>query len=237
LVSTNAKQDVQSVAGNPKDLEWEALFNIRFRREDAKVFDPPMSFATLPRKLARSSRYLLMEVDEIGLESPNDDIQREGTTDLPGDSEVRTRVGSPRSGLIDVDPQEKRLQRKLMELLQNEFGKKNVRREGGIGRAQCDLVVRDGNRTIIIELKAYAESRRVIREALGQILEYAFYYSPKVAGQLELFIVAPAIADESVANYMKLLQDRFGLPIRYCSFTLEDPLPAIFRREAKSRRL
>jgi hypothetical protein len=224
------QQDVQAVAGKAEELEWDDLFNVRFRREDARVFDPPISFATLPGKLSRSSRYLLMEADETDLQSSGDNWLREGTTDLPDDLGSAKRGVPSGSASIDFDPQEKRLQRQLMGLLQKEFGKANVRREGGFGPAQCDLVVKDGKRTIIIELKAYAEPRRVIREALGQILEYAFFYPQTRGGNLELFIVAPAPMNESIANYMKLLRSRFALPVRYCPFTLEDPLPAIFSK-------
>ncbi len=71
-----------------------------------------------------------------------------------------------------------------MELLQKRFGKKNVSREGGFGPARFDLVVRNGQQTILIEMKAYADARRAIREALGQILEYVFFY-PKTSNRVE----------------------------------------------------
>ena len=117
-----------------------------------------------------------------------------------------------------------------MELLQTRFGRKNVRREGGFGPAQFDLVVRNGQRTILIEMKAYSDARRAIREALGQILEYVFFY-PKASNpsdSVELFIVAPAPLNEAASNYMTLLRSRFAIPVRYCSFSLGDPLPSVF---------
>jgi hypothetical protein len=117
-----------------------------------------------------------------------------------------------------------------MELLQERFGKRNVSREGGFGPAQFDLVVRNGQRTILIEMKVYADARRAIREALGQILEYVFFYpkTPNRAEDVDLFIVAPAPMNEAVPSYMNLLRTRFAIPVHYCSFTLRDPLPSVF---------
>jgi hypothetical protein len=219
------QKDVEAVGGKKEELDWEGLFNVRFRREDAIVFDPPVSFADVPKKIAgRSARYQLMEVDDADIQSLKADRMREGTTDLPEDSDGTIRGPL---GPTTVDPQEKRLQKRLMKLLQEQFGKKNVCREGGFGPAPFDLVVRSGERTILIEMKAYADARRAIREALGQILEYVFFY-PKTLNLVEnvdLFIVAPAPMNEAVLNYMHLLRTRFSIPVRYCSFTLGDPLP------------
>jgi len=187
-----------------------------------------LPFVKTPKKIAgRSARYLLMEADVADLEFLSTDRIREGTTDLPND--LGGTVKRP-SGPVSVDPQERRLQRRLMELLQKQFGKKNVSREGGFGAAPFDLVVRNGERTILIEMKAYADARRAIREALGQILEYVFF-NPKTSNRVDnvdLFIVAPAPMNEAASNYIALLRTRFAIPVRYCSFTLSDPLPSVF---------
>jgi hypothetical protein len=222
------QKDVEAVDGRKEELDYPGLFNVRFRREDAAVTDPPVPFAKLPRKIAgRSARYQLMKVDDADLRSLPADRSREGTTDLPDD--LGGTVKGP-SGQVSVDPQEKRLQKRLMELLQVRFGKKNVSREGGFGPAQFDLVVRNGQRTILIEMKAYADARRAIREALGQILEYVFFYprTLNLVENVDLFIVAPAPMSEPASNYMNLLRTRFMIPVRYCSFTLRDPLPSVF---------
>jgi hypothetical protein len=220
--------DVEAAEGDKKELDYEGLFNVRFRPADTIAFDPPVPFDTLPTKIARSSRYRLMEANDADLQSLPTERKLDGTTELPPDDPggiVREQVGA-----TSFDRQERRLQKRLMELLQKQFGKKNVTREGGFGPAQFDLVVRDGQRTILIELKAYADARRAVREALGQILEYAFYY-PKELNSLQnvdLFIVAPAAQNEAVSSYMNLLRSRLAIPVRYCSFTLGDPLPGIF---------
>ena len=229
------QEDVEAVGGRKQELDYEDLFNVRFRPEDAKVFDPPVPFSKLPKKIAgRSSRYQLMEVDNADLQPLPADLNRDGTADLPDDS--GGTIKKP-SRPVPVDLQEKRLQKRLMELLQERFGKANVRREGGFGPAPFDLVVRNGQWTVLIEIKAYSDARRAIREALGQILEYAFFY-PKTSNRaknVNLFIVAPAPMNEEVANYMNLLQTRFAIPVRYCSFALGDALPKVIQFKEKPK--
>ena len=222
------QKDVEDVEGRIEELDYKRLFNVKFRREDATVFDPPVPFVKVPRKIAgRSARYRLMDVDVADLRFIPIDRSREGTTDLPDD---RSGIVKWPLGSVPVDPQERRLQKRLMELLQKRFGRKNVTREGGFGPAQFDLVVRNGQRTILIEMKAYSDVRRAIREALGQILEYVFFY-PKTSNRVknvDLFIVAPAPMNEAASKYMTLLRTRFAIKVRYCSFTLGDPLPSVF---------
>jgi hypothetical protein len=220
------QEDVESVGGGKEELNYLSLFNVRFRPEDATVVDPPIPFPKVPIEIKRYSRYHFVKAHD-SLQPPPADTFLEGQIDLP--PEPTAKVRGPLAP-ASIDPQEKRLQRRLMELLRKEFGKEKVRCEGGFGPAKFDLVVRDGQRILLIEMKAYADARRAVREALGQILEYTFFY-PKPPGptqNVELFIVAPALMDEKVSNYLELLRNRFAIPVKYCSFSLADPLPSAF---------
>lgn len=222
------QDDVEAVDGREKELDWEWLFNVRFRPEDATVIDPPVPFVKVPREITRYSRYQLVEAHDGELELLPADNFREGKPDLPEDD--LGRKVRRLSQTVTVDLQERRLQKRLMLLLREQFGKNNVKREGGFGFAPFDLVVTHGQRTILIELKAYADAKRAIREALGQILEYTFFYSTMSnhARKIDLFIVAPAPMNDAVSDYMNLLRTRFAIPVHYCSFTLADTLPGIF---------
>ena len=61
-------------------------------------------------------------------------------------------------------------------------------------------------------------AKRCIREALGQRLEYTHYPDLNLASKL--FIVGPEPPDEKDKAYMKLLRERYNLPIwfRWYSF-------------------
>jgi hypothetical protein len=120
-----------------------------------------------------------------------------------------------------VDPHHPILQKALMGLLQKHFGAKNVVREDG----WVDLTVRNKKQTILIELKTDPVAKRAIREALGQILEYAYFGSEAAQSSLALFIVAPGPLDREAEEYLSLLNHRFGLPLTYCQFLPGDTLP------------
>jgi Holliday junction resolvase len=57
-----------------------------------------------------------------------------------------------------------------------------------------DITVVDGKKTILIEIKTDPNPRAAIREAIGQLLEYAYYRSLKAFGVLELVVIAPGTA-------------------------------------------
>ena len=67
------------------------------------------------------------------------------------------------------------------------------------------------------ELKVYS-AKESIREALGQILEYAHY--PQNTKAKKLFIVSPEPPTEDDRNYMEFLRETYKLPVwfRYYSF-------------------
>lgn len=219
------QDDVEAVGGKTNQIDFEWLFNIRFRPEDASVIDPPIPFHVVPKEIEKYARYHLVKTQKADVQSLPSDYARDGSPNLPQD-DPGNKLRQPARTVV-FDWQEKRLQRRLMLLLREKFGKDNVKREGGFGPAPFDLVVRHGRRTFLIELKAYADARRAIREALGQVLEYTFFY-PNRTEQIELFIVAPAPVTEAVSNYINILRTRFAIPIRYCPFTLGDGLPEMF---------
>jgi hypothetical protein len=220
------QDDVEAVGGNKNELDYPGIFNIRFKREDViPPYIPPIPFDPVPEKVAKCQRYVLMEVGDSDLLSPHIDQDLEGIETLPLVNQTTVARKSWRP--VSIDMQEMRLQRKLMELLQKHLGENAVTREGGFGPGRFDLVVKHGQRTILIELKAYSDAKMAIREALGQLLEYTFFYpqNHNNTKNLQLFIVAPVPMNEAVSNYINLLRDRFSIPIHYCSFTLNDPLP------------
>ena len=125
-----------------------------------------------------------------------------------------------------VDPYHPVLQEALMILLQKHFGVKNVLREDG----WVDLIVRDKNRTLLIELKTDPVARRAIRDAIGQILEYAYFRPSPQMLNLELFIVPPGPMDAEAVAYLKVLNQYFGIPVRYCQFLPDSEIPDDFMR-------
>jgi hypothetical protein len=216
-------QDLLTVNGNTSKLSPDSLFNIRFRPADAIQYDDPLPIAGPADHISKLTRYKLVAVLDTDPDAALNRIQKRQGSMIPPRLGAHFRAGS--KGRI-VDPYHPVMQKALMILLQKHFGAKNVAREDG----WVDLTVRDKKRRLLIELKTDPVARRAIREAMGQILEYA-YFEPALHGlDQELFIVATGSMDAGAAAYLKLLNHQFGMPIMYCQFLPGSDLPNQFLR-------
>ena len=215
------EKDIERVGGNLAELPSIGYCNIRFHPEDATQYDEPLPRVKPTDRVARLSRYSLVSVDQPAIDAEWKPRLREGTMSIPV-SVKQNRAGSLGS---TVDPYHPVLQGELMKLLREQFGKNNVVRESNY----VDITVRSGKRTMLIEIKTYVVAKKAIREALGQILEYAYFWPelrrPAQSDGVELFIVSPALETEEIAEYLNLLRIKFKLPIRYCCFFPGDLLP------------
>ena len=115
---------------------------------------------------------------------------------------------------LDVNLRHNQLQDALYRRLVKRHGAGNVGTESstGIG-TRVDLVVRQPSGYSFYEIKTSLEPRACIREALGQLLEYAFWPGSQEAYQL--IVVGETAADVDVKEYCRRLNMRFSLPIQY----------------------
>jgi hypothetical protein len=130
-----------------------------------------------------------------------------------------------RKGVPDVtyDPFHKLLQAELLKGFQKQYGRENVI----IERDHVDITVIIEAKIVLIEIKTNPSPRAAIREALGQLLEYAYYQSLKKYESVELVIMAPGVVDELAEKYIERLRSQFKIPISYYSYAEGDPLPKI----------
>jgi hypothetical protein len=77
-----------------------------------------------------------------------------------------------------------------------------------------DLSVQTDAGLILFELKSDLSARTVIRQALGQILEYA-YFRPHGLPIRELVMVGRTDLAEDEVRYLKHLKEAFSLPLSY----------------------
>jgi hypothetical protein len=111
-----------------------------------------------------------------------------------------------------------RLQTKLHAHLVELHGDKRVGTEvlSGIGTTAVDIVTQlDGGHTFY-ELKTSGSLRKCIRDALPQLLEYAYW--PDADRAKELVIVSPAKPNDNARKYLEALRKRFSIPIFYQQF-------------------
>ena len=192
------------------------LFNVRFRQEDANIYDQLIR-ADRNNAVWNRTRYTLVAADkEIEKQWRN----RKGTTTPPLIRTI-TRKGTPG---ITYDPFHKILQADLLPLLEARYGKGAVILESN----NVDITITDGKKTILIEIKTDSNPRAAIRAAIGQLLEYAYYGHQMGIGTVDLVVIAPGKLDKPADGYIQRLRTEFDIPIWYCSHSEGDPLPAMF---------
>jgi hypothetical protein len=103
------------------------------------------------------------------------------------------------------------MQAKLLAELRIEFpGVRIVREENFI-----DVSVDTVTELLLYEIKSDLEPRVVIRQALGQILEYAFHPQRQHLLPVRLVIVGQCALTPDDARYLELLRRTFSLPLEY----------------------
>jgi hypothetical protein len=103
-----------------------------------------------------------------------------------------------------MDLRHNALQKALYRRLAKEFGKASVGTEvKGKNGTSIDLVVQRKRSYWFYEIKTASTARGCIREALGQILEYAFW--PGAQEAVRLIIAGECAIDKEAEDYLRCL--------------------------------
>ncbi len=98
-----------------------------------------------------------------------------------------------------------------MNELKAEYPNARIVREEGF----VDIVVQTPGKLLLFEIKSDLDPKAVIRHALGQILEYAYYPSRQQSLPVKLVIVGRCPLSPADYNYLNCLKTNFNLPIDY----------------------
>jgi hypothetical protein len=133
--------------------------------------------------------------------------------------------------LKNIQDQVRRMKRTVLATaqhnkLQNRLYNHLVRAHGAqavlMEHDHTDLQLRTRNITTLYEVKAYPDAITCLREALGQILLYAWRLSSDPGPPLKLMIVGPSKLTNDAADFLRYLQKRFGTGLDYMAFTYEN---------------
>lgn len=115
---------------------------------------------------------------------------------------------------LDLDLRHNRLQDELYQRLAGSYGTENVRTEqpSGVGTL-IDIVVKMKEEFWFYEIKTALTPRACLREAIGQLLEYAFW--PGAQEAIRFVVVGETPIDEDGKEYLRRLKKLFSLPIEY----------------------
>lgn len=206
------EEDVMRIGRDPAKIlntEYSEYFlNVRYRLENLQMM-PPNTF--WPRDAWPTASYLnrflsVPGAQERELEKIFPPPQRGRNEPLPARPVYRAGVGA-----VIFTPEHRQMQAKLMQRLQEHYGHDRVRIEvDGI-----DLVVETEQEVRLYEIKTYTDPRSVIREALGQILEYAYHPLRHYDRPLRLVVVGRTPLGVDERSYLEHLNTAFHIPLEY----------------------
>lgn len=195
------------------------LFNIRFKPIDLDLYDPYL-IADNEHYIYSIDRYTFAQFTTIKTKD-ND----KGFTFKPGRSSnlskgTKSFTRGPRK--VEIRQLHNEISEKLFDYLVDEYGENHVSQENstGTGGTRIDMVVKSSSGYIFYEIKTYPCIKACIREAIGQLLEYAYW--PEYDLAEKLVIVSQRLEDNSSAYaYMRHIRKLTKLPIYYQYFDLE----------------
>jgi hypothetical protein len=122
--------------------------------------------------------------------------------------------------LLSVELRHNELQKQLYEELVREFGYEHVGLEREApGGGKIDAIVLTEQVRILFEIKTASTARGCIREALGQLVDYACWPgSPPVHG---IVIVGSSPITPTASAYLDRLNERFPVPLSYRHVVLQ----------------
>lgn len=201
-------RDAEGIVSALGNTQWaKHILNVRFRLENVTRF-PPNTRINPDDPVSTLCRYQLVDVDK--LKWPEGLIRgknRQGTTSLPNVQSHMRRS----SMAVTCTPEHARMQKKLMEALRAEYPKGKVRRE----RNYVDVSVHTPTELLLFEIKSDLDPRTVIRQALGQLLEYAYHPRNEHALPPQLVIVGRKPLSPQDADYIEILRKDYNLPLTY----------------------
>lgn len=129
-----------------------------------------------------------------------------------GDVNVRT-TSAHKATLIH-----NHIQSVVYKLFLKEYPNDEIGTEIPTNTGSLDLVRKNSEGYFLYEIKTNNDTRKNIRQALSQLLEYAYWN--KIHQVRELIIIAPSESTDESAEYLRKLREDFDLPISYLYFDL-----------------
>lgn len=209
---------LEAVSANVDDfkgIEPEGFCCIKFRPSDMKILEEPMNFKSSDEAV---------KSDYYNLKNNNGIPAGVGKTDFvfaPGGVRKKGKATvTYREQVKEIDLVHNQIQDVVYGLLAKKYGKNSVSCELNTGHGtKIDIAVKVDGSHVFYELKTANTAKECIREALSQLLEYAYYPSNERASKL--VVIAPVNLSQDSRSYLGKLRKLFNIPIFYQHFDLE----------------
>ena len=120
-------------------------------------------------------------------------------------------------GVYKKDQLHSEIQNHLFVYLSSMYGEKNVGSENRCREyTRIDMVAEQNGETTFYEIKTSPSLKSCIREALSQLMEYAYWPNNKRCEKM--YIVSQNELDKNGTDYLMLLKAKFGLPVGYIQY-------------------
>ncbi len=131
------------------------------------------------------------------------------------------------AGRIEIKPTDRRtalllhneIQNKVFAILSSRYPNE-VGTEIQSNTGTIDIVRESKGSLTFYEIKTTQDVKINIRQALSQLLEYAYWN--RIEGVEELVIVSPGHPTSDAVGYIQTLRSKFGMPIYYQYFNVKD---------------
>lgn len=195
----------------------ETFAVMKFKTDDMELLDEPLEFSHDDPAVTSDYYNLKNKEREPELGKLGD------FTFVPGHNAKKGKgegCSTYKKQSEDLDLFHNRIQTALFEYLKSIHGEANIGTEIPSGRRTLvDAVVQHGKQYTFYEIKTSQSVRQCIRDALGQLLEYAYFGSP--VSIKELIVVSPYKTTNDVTKYLATLREKYGLPISYRQFDMD----------------
>lgn len=188
--------------------EKNHVVNVRFRQAKTQVFDEPVHFQT---KELPMGRYILQHpgVTHERLYQPGRSRDKLVKWNVNTSIVNRTTYAN----VVKIDPVHAKWQKSLEVTVAQDLPGAKADKEFHIDGHAVDFVIeRDGIRAFI-EIKTDPSPRKVIRAALAQLMEYAYWPNER---RCQVLLIAGSLpAGEDDEDFLKMLRQDFKIPVHY----------------------
>lgn len=214
------KRELAECGGRKTDLNYNGIFNVKFKFEDADLRLPP--FQRIEPGVIPSKRYVLLDKPDkfrLAVDEKRTGRRRKITRVNAGDIERHEEEED-----MIIERRHKKMQNHIAKLLRKQYDDIRLEEPADIHCTgeKKDIVarLRGTDEWHYFELKT-TSAKISIREALGQILEYAHYYHSE-RNVTRLYIVGPSDADPQDRDYLNTLRQQYGIPLWYRWYSFDD---------------